>query len=258
MNFEFVRPFSPLVEDEFKIQDLTPHSRLSARGGGWIIDPATPIRGDGMAASKTRVLGLACSPRKGGNTDLMLDAALEGAAAQGATVEKIFVPGLDIHPCRACNACYKDGRCVQKDDMQMLYPKLLSYEAIALAAPIFSMGLAAQAKIMIDRMQCCWAKKFVLREHTVEEGAREGRHGLWLGAAGMDRTDHIDSAWMTVNYFFAMLEIPGRERVTYTGVDDKGDILEVAGAIEACRDAGARLVTETTKSEGEKWQSSLS
>jgi multimeric flavodoxin WrbA len=211
-----------------------------------------------MAASTKRVLGLACSPRKGGNTDLMLDAALEGATREGASIEKIFVPGLDIHPCRACNACYKDGHCVQKDDMQLLYPKLLSYEAIALAAPIFSMGLAAQAKIMIDRMQCCWAKKFVLKENTVEEGMRGGRRGLWLGAAGMDRTDHIDAAWMTLTYFFAMLEIGGRERVTYAGVDKKGDILKVEGAIENCRDAGKRLVEAEAESEGEKWQSSLS
>ena len=211
-----------------------------------------------MAASKKRVLGLACSPRKGGNTDLMLDAALEGAAREGATVEKIFIPGLDIHPCRACNACYKDGKCVQKDDMQMLYPKLLSFEAKALSAPIFSMGLAAQAKIMIDRMQCCWSKKFVLKEHTVDEAVRAGRRGLWLGAAGMDRTDHIDAAWMTVKYFFAMLEIEDRERLTYTGVDEKGDILKIEGAIESCSEAGKRLVEAEKEGKGEKWQSSLS
>ena len=74
-----------------------------------------------------KVLGLSCSPRRGGNTDLMLDSALEGAAGEGAYTEKVVVPDMDIHPCRACNACFKDGRCVQKDEMQELYPRLLSY-----------------------------------------------------------------------------------------------------------------------------------
>jgi len=189
-----------------------------------------------------RVLGLSCSPRIGGNTDLMLEAALEGASASGATVEKVHVPSLDINPCKACNACFKTGLCIQRDDMQQLYPKLLSWEGIVLAAPIFSMSLAAQAKTMIDRLQCCWSKKFILKEHTVPDGIREGRRGLWLSAAGMDREDIFEPAVPTVKVFFGLLEIKGWDRVTFRDVDDRGDILKVEGAIESCREAGARLV----------------
>lgn len=189
-----------------------------------------------------RVLGLSCSPRKGGNTDLMCDAALEGASDEGASIEKVMVAALDIHPCRECNACYRDGRCVQRDDMQPLYPKLLSCDGVVLASPIFSMNLAAQAKTLIDRLQCIWSKKFILKEHSVPEGLRERRRGLWLGAAGLDRPDVFDHAVPTVRYFFAMLEIPEWQRVLYHNVDDRGAIREVAGALEACREAGAKLV----------------
>lgn len=211
-----------------------------------------------MATTDKRVLGLACSPRKGGNTDLMLDAALEGARSEGAKIEKVYVAWLDLHPCKACNACFKTGRCVQKDDMQELYAKLLTYEAIALAAPIFSMGLAAQAKILIDRLQCCWAKKFVMKGHTVDESLRPTRRGLWLSAAGMDRPDVFDAGAVTLRYFFCMLEIGHRYKVTYPGVDGKGDIAGMTGALDACRDAGIRLVNPAAAGEGEKWQSSLS
>lgn len=196
-----------------------------------------------MANEVTRVLGLSCSPRVQGNTDLMLDGALEGAAAAGAHVEKVHVPKLDINPCQACNACFKTGRCIQQDDMQLLYPKLLEWEGIVLAAPIFSMNLAAQAKILIDRLQCCWAKKFVLREHTVPDEIRAGRRGLWLSAAGMDREDIFEPAVKTVKVFFGLLEIGSWDRVTFSNVDDKGDILAVVGAIERCREAGKRLVS---------------
>ena len=206
-----------------------------------------------------KVLGLACSPRKGGNTDLMLDSALEGAAAEGAAVEKVDVPGLDIRPCQACNACFKTGQCIQQDDMQMLYPKLLSCEGVVLAAPIFSMNLAAQAKIMIDRLQCCWAKKFVLKEHTVAPELRAKRRGLWLSAAGFNEPTVFDHALPTVRYFFGMLEIPRRERVCYYNVDEKGAIKDVPGALAECREAGARLVHPPEVEDGEEeWLSNLS
>jgi len=189
------------------------------------------------------VIGLACSPRKGGNTDLMLDAALAGASGAGASGEKIYVAGLDIHPCRACNACFKTGKCIQRDDMQQLYPKLLDSDAVILSAPIFSMNLAAQAKILIDRLQCMYATKYVLKRHTVEDEAlRARRRGLWLSAAGLERPDVFDHALPTVTYFFAMLEIKDRRRLTFHPVEDKGDIEKVPGALEQCREAGAALV----------------
>lgn len=195
-----------------------------------------------MAVESFRVLGLSCSPRKGGNTDLMLDSALEGARGAGASTEKVHVPALDIHPCRACNACFKTGECIQEDDMQGLYPKLLTWEGVVIAAPIFSMNLAAQAKIMIDRLQCLWARKFVLKRHAVADEIREGRRGLWLSAAGMDRPDIFEPASVTVGYFFGMLEIKNWERVAFHNVEAKGDIKEVPGALDACREAGGRLV----------------
>ena len=196
-----------------------------------------------MADSGFRVLGLSTSPRKGGNTDLMLDSALEGAREAGATVEKVHTPGLDINPCRACNGCFKTGRCVQQDDMQKLYPKLLSYEGIILAAPIFSMNLAAQAKIVIDRLNCIWARKSILHEQAVSEEIREKRRGLWLSAAGSPRPDIFEPAVPTIRYFFAMLEIKDWDSVTFSNVDEKGAIKDVDGALERCRGAGTDLLT---------------
>jgi len=195
-----------------------------------------------MEGSLYSVLGLSCSPREKGNTDLMCDSALVGAASAGGVVEKVRVPSLNINPCMACNACFKTGQCVQKDNMPGLLKKMLSADGIILAAPIFSMGLAAQAKIMIDRLQCCWAKKYVLKEHTVPDEARERRRGLWLSAAGMDNPKVFDPAVPTVRYFFGMLEVPSWERVLYHHVDEKGAIAGVPGALEACERAGAQLV----------------
>jgi len=194
-----------------------------------------------MSREKVTVLGLSCSPRRGGNTELLLDGALRGASEAGAAVEKVVVPELDVNPCRACDACFKTGTCVQRDDMQGLYPKLLDRGAVVLAAPIFSMNLAAQAKALIDRLQCLWAKKHILKEHTVEETFREYRRGLWLSTAGSNRPDVFDYAVPTVRVFFDLLEIDEWERLTFRGVDEKGEVLKVPGAMESAGEMGAWL-----------------
>ena len=199
-----------------------------------------------MQQSTPRVLGLSCSPRVGGNTDLMCDSALEGASAAGASVEKVHVPSLNINPCKACNACFKEGVCVQKDDMAALIDKMLDCDGVVLAAPIFSMNLAAQAKIVIDRLQCCWARRYILEQRVLPEEARVRRRGLWLSAAGFGQESVFDPATVTVKYFFLMIEVPKWERVAFAGVEDRGEIREKAGALEECKAAGARLLEGAT------------
>ena len=82
------------------------------------------------------VLGLAGSARRGGNTEIMLDWCLGAAREAGATVVKFSLCDLDLHGCKACDACFKDGVCIQKkDDMKLLYPHLRSADSIVLAAP---------------------------------------------------------------------------------------------------------------------------
>ena len=72
-----------------------------------------------------KVLGIMGSPRIKGNTDLLIDEALNGAQSEGAEVEKVVVDKLKITPCKEYYACEKDGNCVIKDDMDAMYSKLL-------------------------------------------------------------------------------------------------------------------------------------
>jgi multimeric flavodoxin WrbA len=67
--------------------------------------------------ARKQVLGVVGSPRRGGNTEILVDEALAGAEEAGALVEKVLLGELDIAPCRACNACQKTGQCVQRDDV---------------------------------------------------------------------------------------------------------------------------------------------
>ena len=97
------------------------------------------------------VLILKGSPRRSGNSAVLAEQAAEGARAAGAQVESIYLHGLDIRPCDACDLCLEQGDCVIEDDMQPLYPKLAAADAILLASPVYWFTFSAQLKLCIDR-----------------------------------------------------------------------------------------------------------
>ena len=105
---------------------------------------------------KVKVLIVVGSPRKKGNSSTLAQQVAAGAEAAGAVVETCYLHGMKINPCNACDACRKkrDAGCVLKDDMQKLYPKLRSADAIAVASPIYWFTVSAQTKLFMDR---CYA-----------------------------------------------------------------------------------------------------
>ena len=71
-----------------------------------------------MTKRLKRVIGIVGSPRRNGNTELIVDSIIEGAEEVGARSQKIILKDLKIGPCRACDVCTKTGSCVQQDDME--------------------------------------------------------------------------------------------------------------------------------------------
>jgi multimeric flavodoxin WrbA len=98
-----------------------------------------------------KILAICCSPRKGGNTEILLGEALEAAVKEGAEIELFSVAGKNIEPCLACGSCRKDGICVQKDDMQSLFTKMLAADGIIFGTPVYFYNMNSQCKAIIDR-----------------------------------------------------------------------------------------------------------
>ena len=98
-----------------------------------------------------KVLGIVCSPRKGGNTEILVAEALASARDCGAETDLFTVHGKDIKPCDACYSCRKTGKCHIKDDMQDIYTKLLEADGIIFGTPVYYWSVSAQAKALIDR-----------------------------------------------------------------------------------------------------------
>jgi len=189
-----------------------------------------------------RVLGIAGSPRRGGNTDLLLAEVLKGAAAEGAEVKTIVLNDLDMIPCQHCDACFEAGVCKIKDDMQMVYRELEKADRIVLASPVHFMGVSAQAKIMIDRCQALWARKYILKVPPL--GDRRPRKGLFIAVGGMKLANLFEPSLAIVKALFKVLDIEYAGDLLFPGVDQKGAIKNHPGALKQAFLAGQKLVAE--------------
>ena len=202
-------------------------------------------------ANRTRqvkVLGIAGSPRRGGNSDLLLERALAGAAEAGADVERIVVARLQIAPCIACDGCWTAGRCVVKDEFQDVYEKLIVAERIILATPIYFMAVSAQAKVFIDRCQCLWARKYVLKQVLPPTPSGEPRRGALITTAGHSVTSGFRCAATTMRYFLDVLDAEFADELPVGYVDEKGAIREHPDMLEAAYALGKQLLdSQTTK-----------
>jgi len=98
-----------------------------------------------------RILGLSFSPRKQGNTELLLDRAFAGARQLGASAELYRVADAHIQPCDGCGSCFSTGKCHIEDDMQGLYEKMLAADGIIFGTPVYFYSMTAQGKTVIDR-----------------------------------------------------------------------------------------------------------
>ena len=101
-----------------------------------------------------RILALVGSPRKGSNTDTLIEEMLKGFKVRGHKCEKIYLYEYEISPCLDCRKC-KKGHCVCviKDGMQQIYPKMDEADIIIFGTPNYWYGPTAKMKLLIDRMR---------------------------------------------------------------------------------------------------------
>ena len=101
--------------------------------------------------SERKVLGIVGSPRRGANTETLVDEVLRGATEAGAASDKLILSEMDIRPCRACNACRGTNRCVIDDDFASTLEKMRESGVWVLGTPVYWWGPTAQMKAFIDR-----------------------------------------------------------------------------------------------------------
>ena len=197
----------------------------------------------GRQSSAPTVLAIAGSPRRNGNTDLLLEQAISGAAGAGGRVTRLVACDLDISPCRHCGGCLKTGRCVIKDDMQQVQLQLRQTDHLILASPVFFMGVTAQVKSLIDRCQALWSLKYMLKVPVADPAGRT-RRGLFVATGGLpyQKERLFGPARETVKSVLHVLEIKYSAELFFPHIDRKGEIARHPTALQDAFRAGKELV----------------
>ena len=186
-----------------------------------------------------KILGICASPRKGGNSDLLLEYFLKGARHAGGRTNKIFLDDLRFSPCRECGSCRRTGVCILRDDMRRVYKAVEDADIIAVSSPIFFGSLSAQAKMMIDRFQPHWARKELLKWPSLKV---KKRIGVFLCVSGANRRDFFDNAKKIIRIFFAVIGVKYTGEIYSGGTDRKGEIKKRKNVIKQARALGEGLV----------------
>jgi multimeric flavodoxin WrbA len=164
-------------------------------------------------------------------------------------VEKVPLDEANINPCKGCNACEKLNRCVQRDGLDIYHDKIIAADIILLSSPIYCMGIASQAKALIDRAQVFRSRKYVLKLPIVPAERKGKRLGVFLSTAGQNWGYVFDAAVPSVKCFFHVIDIKDAD-ITYlmiNGVDEKGAIDLHSTARTDATNLGKSLIAEIKK-----------
>ncbi len=184
------------------------------------------------------VLGISGSPRKGGNSDLLLEKALEGARSEGAITEKIRLNDISFRPCQECGGCDKTGRCVVKDGMQAVYKKFEEADRVIIASPVFFGSLSAEMKMMIDRFNCCWMSKHLKDKPPLSPKKRKG---VFFSVSASGKEGFFENSKSVIKNLFAALGIEYSGELYCGGAERKGDILRKYDILKKAFEMGVRF-----------------
>ena len=233
----------------------------------WKSLPHRPAKRPGQM----RVVAFSASPRRGANTEVLMDEALRGARDAGATVERVRLQEMNLGYCVNCRKCKEPGFepiCSIRDDILPIYESLRDSDAMILAFPVFRSRECAQVATFIDRLHCLVRPKTgvssgadLMREREGERFQREavafapifepGRKALVIGVWGTAHPDTYESVMERVMTTLSGSNIEPVEALSASGFvgmlhgldeDGKGMIRHFPKQLRKAYDAGRALV----------------
>ena len=196
---------------------------------------------------KPYIVAFCASPRKGGNTDILIDKALEGCRAAGAITEKINLHEIDMGFCIGCRKCKEPGAeaiCIVKDDMQDIYSKIIRSKGIVIGFPIYTGRESAQLSTFLDR----WDG---FERHLFKSSLQPGRVAMVIGTWGYpypDTYDHVIESIITILNLHKIETVEALSACGFEGLlhgldkDHRGVIAHYPRELQKAYDAGVSLV----------------
>ncbi|MCD4715998.1 MAG: flavodoxin family protein [Desulfobacterales bacterium] len=184
-----------------------------------------------------KIVAIYGSPRRKGNTSLLLKQAVQGAREAGAEVEEVVLRDLKISPCLEIYGCKETGRCVIEDDFHRVLDQIQACQGLILASPIFFYAVSAHTKMLIDRCQSMWVKKYWI-DKVPYGGWKPKRKGLFIAVGATKGKKLFDGALLTIKYFFDVLDTELWKALLHRGLDFEGDVLKHPEYLEEAYEEG--------------------
>lgn len=181
-----------------------------------------------------KALAINGSPRKGGNTELLLRKVLEPLAAAGHKTEYVQVGGTRIRGCTACGACgrLKNKRCVIEDDIfNLAFAKMLEADAIVIGSPVYFADVTAETKALIDRAGRVARTNGGLLWRKIGAAAVAARRGGAIHA--VDAINHL--------FLANQMVVPGSTYWNFGLGRDPGDVLADEEGLANMKDLGEQI-----------------
>jgi multimeric flavodoxin WrbA len=189
-----------------------------------------------------KILAIYGSPRRKGNTTLLLNHAVQGASDAGAQVEKIVLRDLKMSPCLEIYGCKETGRCVIQDDFQKIYDALFACQGLMMASPIFFYTVSAHTKILMDRCQSLWVKKYWIDKIPYGQWEPK-RKGLFISVGATKGKKLFDGTLLTLKYFFDVLDMELWKALLFRGLDFGEDVLSHPDYLQEAHEAGSEFAS---------------
>jgi multimeric flavodoxin WrbA len=190
------------------------------------------------------ILGVSGSPRRGGNSDTILKAILEGAAAQGAATEAVFLRNIQFSSCIGCERCRQDKICTGlTDGMTVLYPKIEASHGLVLVSPSHNLNVSALTKAFIDRLYCYYD---FTDERPRKYSSRLAGQGRLAAVAGVCEQPEQEAMGVTLDMQRIPLEYLGYTVLTPLGaysIFDAGAVKNDQEIMARARSLGQDLAT---------------
>lgn len=181
------------------------------------------------------------SPRRKGNTSTLLRQAIAGARDAGAAVEEIVLRDLTMSPCLEIYGCKKAGTCVIKDDFKTIEALFSRIDGLIIASPIFFYTVSAHTKILMDRCNSLWVKKYWIDKRPFGE-KNYPRKGLFISVGSTKGKRLFDGAVLSIRYFMDALDMELYDTLLYRGIESEGQVAESPSRLQEAYQAGGNLV----------------
>lgn len=198
-----------------------------------------------MNEKKTKIIGLSGSPRDNSNSTILLKQLLSGAEQAGGETVLVNICELDIKPCTHCDYCVKTGKCIISDDMDFLYPMIMSADAIAISSPIYFMSVSAQLKLVIDRLQMFWAYRNDSGKSIITASADQRRKGIFIAVGARNTHSVFSGASTTMKWAFDAIDADLYGQILVGKCEAAGKITSMPEYLQTAYKLGQSLINKS-------------